>query len=303
MKKIFAALLAALLLPACALGQTIVTSFYPIYVLTLNLTDGIEGLEVRNMAAPSTGCLHDYQLQTGDMKKLAAADAFLINGAGMESYLTNVMETFPDLPVVDASIGIELLCEEEHSHEEHDHDHGEYNAHVWLDAGNAQVMVRNLADGLMAACPDSAEAIAANRDAYIVRLAALDEEITLALADLPSKDIITFHEAFPYFANAYGLNVAAVVNREPGDALSPAALAELVKLVKALGAPPLFTEPQYEDIAAQTLARETGAKVYTLDPVVTGPEENVPLTYYEDVMRANVQVLITALSAEEGETP
>lgn len=303
MKKIFAALLAALLLPACALGQTIVTSFYPIYVLTLNLTDGIEGLEVRNMAAPGTGCLHDYQLQTGDMKKLAAADAFLINGAGMESYLTNVMETFPELPVVDASIGIELLCEEEHSHEEHDHDHGEYNAHVWLDAGNAQVMVRNLADGLMAACPDSAEAIAANRDAYIVRLAALDEEITLALADLPSKDIITFHEAFPYFANAYGLNVAAVVNREPGDALSPAALAELVKLVKALGAPPLFTEPQYEDIAAQTLARETGAKVYTLDPVVTGPEENVPLTYYEDVMRANVQVLITALSAEEGETP
>lgn len=304
MKKLLAMLLAAIMLPTCALGQTIVTSFYPIYILTLNLTDGIDDLEVVNMAAPGTGCLHDYQLQTSDMKKLAVADVFLINGAGMESYLTNVMEAFPSLPVVDASAGIALLCNEEHDHDDHDdHDHGEYNAHVWLDADNAQTMVRNLAEGLIAAYPEHSEAIAANRDAYILRLSDLDAEITAALADLPNKDIITFHEAFPYFANAYGLNVAAVVNRDPDDALSPAALAELVKLVIELGTPPLFTEPQYEDMAAQTIARETGAKIYTLDPVVTGPEEDVPLTYYEDAMRSNVQVLLTALSGEEEETP
>lgn len=298
MKKFLAALLAAMLLPAGAFAETIVTSFYPIYLFTLNLTADIEGVEVRNLAAPDTGCLHDYQLQTGDMKKLAEADAFLINGAGMESYLANVMEAFPALPVVDASAGVELLCtEEEHDHEhDHAHDHGEYNAHVWLDAENAQIMVSNLAQGLMAACPDKAEAIAANRDAYLARLAALDAELTQGLAELPKKDIITFHEAFPYFAKAYGLNVAAVVNREPSDALSPAKLAELVKLVRQLGVPPLFVEPQYEDMAAQTLARETGAALYALDPAVTGPETAVPLTYYEDVMRANMQVLQTALA-------
>ncbi len=297
MKKFLAALLAAMLLPLGAMAETIVTSFYPIYIFALNLTEGVEGVEVRNLTAPDTGCLHDYQLQTGDMKKLATADAFLINGAGMESYLAGVMEAFPQLPVVDASVGIELLCTQEHDHD-HEHDHSETNAHVWLDAENAQIMVRNLAQGLMAACPDKAEAIAANRDAYLTRLAALDEEITAALAELPRKDIVTFHEAFPYFANAYGLNVAAVVNREPSDSLSPARLAELVKLVRSLGVPPLFVEPQYEDMAAQTLARETGAKLYTLDPAVTGPEQNVPLTYYEDVMRANVQVLLTALGGE-----
>ncbi len=298
MKKLLAALLAAMLLPAAAMAETIVTSFYPIYLFTLNLTQGIDGMEVRNLAAPDTGCLHDYQLQTGDMKKLAAADAFLINGAGMESYLSGVMEAFPELPVVDASAGIELLCtEEEHDHDhDHEHDHGAYNAHVWLDAQNAQVMVSNLASGLMAACPDKAEAIAANRDAYLARLATLDDELAAGLAELPRKDIITFHEAFPYFAQAYGLNVAAVVNREPSDALSPAKLAELVKLVIELGVPPLFVEPQYEDMAAQTLARETGAAVYSLDPVVTGPESDIPLTYYEDVMRANMQVLQDALS-------
>ena len=297
MKKFLAALLAAMLLPLGALAETIVTSFYPIYIFALNLTEGIEGVEVRNLTAPDTGCLHDYQLQTGDMKKLATADAFLINGAGMESYLTGVMEAFPHLPVVDASVGIELLCAEEHEHE-HEHDHGENNAHVWLDAKNAQTMVRNLAEGLMVVCPDKAEEINTNRDAYLTRLAALDEEITDALADVPSRDIITFHEAFPYFAKAYGLNVAAVVNREPSDSLSPAKLAELVKLVRSLGVPPLFVEPQYEDMAARTLARETGAKLYTLDPAVTGPENDVPLTYYEDVMRANVQVLLTALAGE-----
>ena len=305
LKRIVCVLLALLALPAASLAETVVTSFYPIYLFALNLTDGLDGVEVHNLAAPGTGCLHDYQLQTSDMKKLAQADVFLINGAGMESFLPGVTDAFPDLRVVDASAGVDLLDAEVEGvvidahgeDEDHDHDHadGSYNAHIWLDAANAQIMVSNLAEGLMAALPDRAEAIAANRDAYFARLAALDAELTEGLAGLPHKDIITFHEAFPYFARAYGLNVAAVVNREPGDALSPARLAELVQVVRDLGAPPLFVEPQYDDMAARTLSAETGAPVYQLDPVVTGPEEDIPLTYYEDMMRQNMAVLQEAL--------
>ena len=298
MKKLLALLLALLLcVPALASAETVVTSFYPIYLFAMNLLDGLEDVSLVNLADNNTGCLHDYQLQTGDMKDLAKADAFLINGAGMESYLSGVFEAFPTLPVVDASVGVTLL--EDCSDHGHDHDHEEahaYNAHIWLDAENAIIMVNNLADGLMTALPAHQEAIAANRDAYILRLTALDEEITAALADLPNKDIITFHEAFPYFANAYGLNVAAVVNRDPDDALSPRALAELCRTVINLGTPPLFTEPQYEDVAAQTISRETGASIHTLDPIVTGPEKGIPLTYYEDVMRQNLAVLLDALS-------
>lgn len=304
LKRIVCILLALLALPAASLAETVVTSFYPIYLFTLNLTDGIDGVEVHNLAAPGTGCLHDYQLQTGDMKKLAQADVFLINGAGMESFLPGVTDAFPTLPVVDASEGVPLLDAEvegvvidghDHHDEDHDHDDGSYNAHIWLDAANAQIMVNNLAEGLIAALPEHAETIAANRDAYLTRLAALDSELTEGLAGLPHRDIITFHEAFPYFAQAYGLNVAAVVNREPGDALSPARLAELVQVVRSLGAPPLFVEPQYDDMAARTLSAETGAPVYQLDPVVTGPEEDIPLTYYEDTMRRNMAVLQEAL--------
>ena len=317
-KKLLAALLTLLIFlsPTFAAAETVVTSFYPIYLFALNLTQGIDGITIRNLAAPNTGCLHDYQLSTGDMKVLNKADVFLINGAGMESYLTRVMDTFPKLPVVDASAGITLLTEDgmdeyvddhDHDHEEedaddHGHHHaGEANAHIWLDAQNAIQMVDNLADGLISAMPQYEAQIEQNRADYVSRLTALDAELKATLAAVPNKNIVTFHEAFPYFARAYGLTVAAVVNHEPGDALSPAQLAELVRTIRELNNPPLFTEPQYDDMAAQTISRETGAPIYTLDPVVTGPETDVPLTYYEDRMRENMQTLLVALTPAEGE--
>ena len=109
---------------------------------------------------------------------------------------------------------------------------------------------------------------------------------------------MTFHEAFPYFAEAYNLQVVAVVNREPGETLTPAQLAQLTEVIRELGNPPLFVEPQYEDLSARALAAETGAPVFTLDPVVTGPENNVPLDYYETVMRRNMETLREALGGE-----
>lgn len=86
----------------------IVTSFYPMYVAAINITDGIDGVEVHNMTKPQTGCLHDYQLMTEDMKTLENADAFIINGAGMEDFMDKVTEQQKELKVIDASRGIEL---------------------------------------------------------------------------------------------------------------------------------------------------------------------------------------------------
>ena len=291
LKKLLAAALLLCLTLSAAGAETVVTSFYPVWIFALNLCDGIDGVKVRNLAAPETGCLHDYQLSAGDMRALAGADVFLINGAGMESYLAHVFEALPDLPVADASTGVKLLPSETGE--------TEYNPHIWLDAGNAVIMVNNLAEGLMAALPERAEAIAANRDAYTARLAALDGELKETLAPLAGRQIITFHEAFPYFAAAYGVEVAAVIAKEPGDALSPRELADLIAAVRRLDCPPLFTEPQYADTAAQTVADETGAGVWKLDPCVTGPGEDVPLTFYEDVMRGNAETLLQAFGAEQ----
>lgn len=290
-----ALLLCCLLLPLASLGETVVTSFYPIWLLALNLADGIPDLQVKNLASPDTGCLHDYQLQTGDMKVLAEADLFLVNGAGMESYLDLVYSAFPDLPVAQASDGIPLLREVDALQIGEAEEEGEANAHIWLSAANMARMAENLAASMTEHLPAHQERIRQNLENLTSRLTRLDEELKAGLSSLPRHEIVTFHEAFPYFAQAYGLKVVAVVNREPGETLSPAQLAELTEVIRDLGLPPLFVEPQYEDLSARTLAAETGAPVYTLDPVVTGPQDQVPLDYYETVMRRNMAVLQEAL--------
>ncbi|MCI5772717.1 MAG: metal ABC transporter substrate-binding protein [Clostridiales bacterium] len=293
-KRLLAGLMALVLLAVggCAAAEDdkeVVASFYPVYVLLQNVTAGVEGVSVRCLTAPSTGCLHDYQLLTQDMRALETACVFVINGAGMESFLPVVAEGFPDLPVVDSSEGIDLLANEPGAETP-------YNAHIWLAPENAARMVENMVAGLSEAMPEHAEAFAANGAACVARLKALDEELRAGLENLSRRDIVTFHEAFSYFAKAYGLNVVAVVALEPDEGISPRMLTELVDKVVQAGNPPLFTEPQYESNAALAVQQETGAPVYELDPLVTG--DGAP-DAYEAGMRKNLQVLREALGAAD----
>ncbi len=300
MKKILCILLVLFFLPLCpgmAAEKTIVASFYPVYILAANVLDGVEGVKLSSMTAPATGCLHDYQLLTSDMRALSKAEALLINGAGMENFLPDLQKQMPGLAIVDCSQGIELICTEDHAHQDahHDHEHGEFNAHIWLDPENAVMMVENLVSALSDILPGQAEKIQQNGAAYIARLKTLDEELAAAIAPLPRKTIVTFHEAFPYFARAYGLEVAAVVALEPDEPVSPRMLSQVVEAVKNAGNPPLFTEPQYDSAALTAIQQETGAAVFELDPMVTG---DGALTAYEDTMRKNLSVLQAALGDE-----
>ena len=295
MKRFLAVLLIFILIPVFSGAETLITSFYPIWLLTLNLTEGLDHVTVRNLAAPAVGCLHDYQLQTADMKVLSSADAFLVNGAGMEAFLPEIIHAFPDLPVISAAEGIKLLSESD-AVQIGDSEEEEVNSHIWLDPLRAVQMAENLAEGLRNLLPSDEETITANLESWRSRMAELDEQLRKGLKDLPRRDIVTFHEAFPYFAEAYGLHVVAVVNKEPGEVLSPAKMGDLVREIRRLGFPPLFVEPQYTDLSAKTLSRETGSPVWALDPIVTGPADHVPLDYYESVMLKNMEVLISALS-------
>lgn len=276
--------------------KLIVTSFYPMYVFTQNVAAGVEGVRVENMAQQSVGCLHDYQLQTRDMAMIEEADVLVINGGGMEQFMDKVTAQRADLPVIDASEGISMLAsgEDAHDHEEgHDHEGEVLNAHVWLDPALAAVQVQNIASGLAAADPQNAQAYQANAQAYVERILAMNEEIAAQLAPFAGSEIITFHEAFTYFADAYGLVVAGVIANEPGEEPSTRQIAQTCDLVRELGVKALFVEPQYPQQAAETIARETGAAIYTLDPAVSG--DGTPGSY-ETIMRANAQVLTEALS-------
>ena len=263
----------------------IVTSFYPMYVATINITDGVDGVEVYNMTKPQTGCLHDYQLMTEDMKTLEKADAFVINGAGMEDFMDKVTEQQKKLKVIDASRGIELI---------HDDEEGD-NPHVWLSVTDAITQVRNIADQLKEADPTHAAAYEKNAAAYIEKLTSLKSEMHAALDNVSHKDIVTFHEAFPYFAKEFNLNIIGVVEREPGTEPTPTELQETIEQVNALPTKVLFTEPQYSPAAAETIARETGAKIYTLDPVVTGEATPAAKNAYIDTMKKNMKTLQEAL--------
>jgi len=276
----------------------LLASFYPIAIMALNITDGVEGVAVESMAQQQTGCLHDFQMTTADMKKAETADAFLINGAGMEGFLDKISDQLPELPVIDSSTGIPLIASgEDHHHdggEGHDHDQEDYNPHLWVSITNCMEQVRNLSEGIIALDPEHEAEYRENTETYLEKLSALRDKMHSALDHVKNKDIITFHEAFPYFAEEFGLHIAAVINREPDSQPSAKELADTIRLVRETGVKALFVEPLYPETSADIIAAETGAQVYVLDPAVSGEwDKNAYLT----AMESNLQVLEQALNS------
>jgi zinc transport system substrate-binding protein len=269
--------------PAETATVKIMTSFYPMYIATLNVAKGVKGVEVANLTRPQTGCLHDYQMTTEDMKSLTSANFFVINGAGMEAFLDKVLAQLPALKIIRASEGIEPI---RGKGEESD------NAHIWLSVSLHMKQVENIASQLAQADIAHASQYKQNAAEYISRLEQLRDKMREGLKDLRTRDIITFHEAFPYLAKEFNLNIAAVIEREPGSEPSARQLADTIRIVKNARVKALFAEPQYPAKAAEAIAGETGAIVYTLDPVVTGP---MKANAYIESMEKNLTELQKAL--------
>ncbi len=264
---------------------TVVTSFYPIYISAINVANGLDSVEVINMTSPQAGCLHDYQLTPQNLETLEKADAFIVNGAGMESFLDDVVAQLPNLAIIDASSGIETIADK----------NGEPNPHVWVSITDAMRQVRNIADGLASVDIKNALNYKKNASLYQSELKSLRDESKEALADIKSRDIITFHEAFPYFAEEFGLTIAAVIEREPNTAPTARELEETIRIVNEAAVKVIFVEPQYSSSIAETIANETGAGIYTLDPIVTGDAEAAAMGDYIKRMKENIAVLKEAL--------
>ena len=259
----------------------VVTSFYPVYVAAVNVAEGVEGTEIHNLAAPHVGCLHDYQLTAGDARKLSEARLFLANGGGMETFLDKVRAQNTDLEVVDTSKGITLI---------------EGNPHFWVSPLLAARQADNIARAMSAADPVNAARYAANAAAYNSKLADLSLRMKSGLAASRGAPVVALHDALPYFARDFGLDIVGVIEREPGHDPSARELAAIVDLVRAKNVKAIIVEPQYSDKAAQTVARETGAKVCLFDPVATGPSDpRRARGAYLRAMEKNLDVLREAL--------
>ena len=273
-------------------GQiNVVSSFYPMYIATANIVDGVEDVNLVNLTSQTTGCLHDYQITTQDMIKLTDADILVINGNGMENFIDKAMATYTDLKIINASKDLKEHHEEEH-HEVDGHDHGD-NSHYWVSISLYMEQIKNIKDELCKLDEKNKEKYEINASIYLNKLEELKQKMHSELDGFENKNIVTFHEAFDYFAEEFDLNIVSVIEREPGTYPSSKDVADIINEIKSKDVKAIFVEPQYSRTAAETIARETSINVYTLDPVVTG---ELNKDAYIKIMNENLETLKKALS-------
>lgn len=261
----------------------VLTSFLPMYLFTKNTVGSAPGVSVDMMLPASLGCPHDYALVPSDMKKIAAADLFIVNGKGMEEFLgAPVRKANPKVVMVDTSAGVTPLRNEDGE------EHGEFNPHTWVSPRNAVLQVRAIEQALSKATPENREIFRRNADAYVKRLEGLTAEFDQAAKRFRNRNIVTFHNVFDYLARDAGLTIVGEIETVPGQEPSAGEIHKLIETIKAKKAAAVFGEPQYPARLAEMVAREAGVPVRALDPVATG---STSLTTYEDVMRDNLRVL------------
>lgn len=276
------------ILSGCA-GQAetadIAATTLPVYQFTTLLCDGT-GLTVTRLVTESVSCLHDYSLNVRQVKAAESADLIVMNGAGLEEFMEDLLE---GKQTIDASQGIAAL-EGCHDHE-HEHDHGhhhEQDSHIWLSPANAMVMAENICAGLSAKYPQYTAIFETNLAVLLSRLQELLDYGKQQLADLSCQEIVTFHDGFSYFAHCFDLEILAAVEEESGSETSAHQLIELIQLVRQHDLPAIFTESNGSDASANVIAAETGAALYTLDMAMAGDD-------YFAAMRHNIDVLQEAL--------
>lgn len=264
---------------------------------------GGEGVEVETIV-PVGGSPETFQPSPSDARKISESRVVFQNGLGLEGWLDDLLQSAggEDVRVVELAEGLETIEDNGHEHEdEHAGEHGEEaehaegNPHLWLDVSNTQRYVEKIRDAMIEVDPEGAEEYRANAEEYLTELEKLDGYIRERVETVPGENrkLVTFHEAFPYFAEAYGFEQVGVILRNPDAEASSREVAEVVRTVREEDVPAIFTEPQFNAGLADTIAQEAGVEVYELysdtlsDTAVAGS--------YREMMRTNTDRIVEAL--------
>lgn len=314
--KLLAALLAVSLfiLSACGAPSSpeedgadalqIVATTYPVYLFTTALTEGLEDVEVTLLVQEPLSCLHNYTLTVGNMKAIEKADMIAINGAGLEDFMQDALAQ-STAQIIDCAKDIELLPAQ--GHEGHDHD-TEYDPHIWMDPDRALEMLKNLASALAGLDPDHAQVYQTNLEGASSLLhtsaATAAQELAAIATGHASLDsvtsqleLITFHDGFQYFAQAFGLDLLKAIEEEEGSEASAAEIKEIVALIETHQLSAIYTEVNGSAATADAIARETGVAVYPLDMIMSG--EGTGIRPYLDAMTKNLQIIVYGAEAQE----
>lgn len=214
---------------------------------------------------------HTFELSPSQIRDVENADVYMENGAGLESWMDNILKVNPKMIVVDTSNGISLITGTEG--EDMAGNSKAVDTHIWLTPRDAMIQVRNICDGLVQIDPSNKDYYINNRDDYIKKLKDLDAYLNKTFAGKKEKKFIVLHPAWTYFARDYGLTQIAIEaeEKEPG----PRYLAEVVDTAKVNNITTVFVEPQYNPKSAEVIAGEINGKVVSIDDLAPNYIDNL----------------------------
>ena len=260
-------------------GLTVVASFYPMYIATENIIGEAEGITLKNLSEPETGCLHDYQLTPEDMKTLKTADIFVVNGGGIENFISDVVSEDKGLKIVYAG------------HEDH-----EENAHYWMSIPLYEEQIDNIAKGLAAADPDEKRRTVYEKNAKAYKdklkeLSSLEEEIK---ETSEGAHVIIFHEALELLSEDLGMETVYTMDLDEERQISAKEVAEVIDEIKNNDVRFILAEETYGSEMAERVKEETGVSVLYLDPLTRANGDTSAFAYIKK-MKDNLLKIRDAL--------
>ena len=240
---------------------------------------------------PKNSDVHTFEPKPSDIRTVASAKLLVMNGLGLDDWLTKMIgnASAEGTPLVRLGVdlpGVQLLPDETAATE---------NPHLWMDVKYAELYVDRIAAALMSADPPHAATYDANAAAYERQLEPLDAWVRAQIATIPAanRKLVTFHDAFPYYAREYGITIVGVAVEAPGQDPSAGYTAQLISAIKAAGVKAIFSEAQFPAKLVDQLASQANCKVVAnlYDDALGDP----PITSYEEVIRWDTNQLVTAL--------
>jgi zinc transport system substrate-binding protein len=228
---------------------------------------GGDRVEVTVMVPPGAN-VHIYEPTPSQLAALAKAEMYAKVGSGVEfelAWMDKLVAINRDMLVVDCSRGVEVLEMIGGHEEDGEVEHGLMDPHIWMSPRNAQIMVRNICEGLVQVDPDNKNYYEQNRDVYLQKLAELDREVRDGLSGVTNRRFMVYHSAFGYFASEYNLVMMPI--EEGGKEPTAAGLARLITQAKEHGIKVIFAEPQFNPRSAEVIAGAIGGRVVFIDPL------------------------------------
>jgi zinc transport system substrate-binding protein/manganese/iron transport system substrate-binding protein len=272
--SLVAALLTVAGLPAEARGDRVkvAATIFPLYDIVRQVAGSVAEVV---LVLPPGASPHTFEPTPVSVRALSGADVLFIVGHGLDDWAARLARGAGVTRLMPVDAGIALR----RTHETR----GPVDPHYWLSAPNAKMIARSVGAELGRLAPDRRTEIAHSLAVYLARLDATDAEVRRLLAGLSTRRIATFHDAFGYFADAYGLEVAATFEPYPGQEPSPQFVVEFQKKIRAAHVRVVFTEPQLSVDALRPIARDLGVTLAVLDPLggLPGREGYVELLLFD----------------------